>query len=126
MLAVSCMRLRVHCRPSYSCWFVNCLSPTRCHLSQSASPCAMWIGLPRAPTSLTCRSHPHLRHTPPDPSGITRSFSLNFCCAITYRFSTICPSLVSERKWLAICQLFCCRILYNLQLLCCRSQYVNS
>lgn len=82
--------LWVYCRSSYSCWFVNCLSPTRCHLSvvpQSPSH----VGRPawRLPTSLTCSNRPHLRHTPPDPSGIN-SFSLNFCAAITASQSVLC------------------------------------
>lgn len=80
----------VCCRSSYSCWFVNCLSPTRCHLSvvpQSPSH----VGRPawRLPTSLTCSNRPHLRHTPPDPSGINSS-SLIFRTAITTPQSVLC------------------------------------
>lgn len=88
--------LWVQCRSSYSCWFVNCLSPTRCHLSvvpQSPSH----VGRPacRLPTSLTCSNRPHLRHTPPDPSGIN-SFSLNFCAAITASQSVLCQKTERE------------------------------
>lgn len=90
-LAISCA-CGYNCRSSYSCWFVNCLSPTRCHLSvvpQSLSH----VGRPawRLPTSLTCSNRPHLRHTPPDPSGIN-SFSLNFCAAISASQSVLCYS----------------------------------
>ena len=101
MHPISCylLCLWVYCRSSYSCWFVNCLSPTRCHLSvvpQSPSH----VGRPawRLPTSLTCSNRPHLRHTPSDPSGIN-SFSLNFCAAITASQSILCCGGADRGKW---------------------------
>lgn len=52
-----CVFLFLHClreqrHTSYSCRFVNCLSPTRFHLSESLSPWAMCAGA--ASRSLTC------------------------------------------------------------------------
>lgn len=84
------LRLWVYCRSSYSCWFVNCLSPTRCHLSAvPQSPSHVGRSAWRLPTSLTCSNRPHLRHTPPDPSGIN-SFSLHSCAAIAASQSVPC------------------------------------
>lgn len=92
MHPLSCylLRLWVYCRSSYSCWFVNCLSPTRCHLSAvPQSPSHVGRSAWRLPTSLTCSNRPHLRHTPPDPSGIN-SFSLHSCAAIAASQSVLC------------------------------------
>lgn len=92
MHPLSCylLRLWVCCRSSYSCWFVNCLSPTRCHLSAvPQSPSHVGRSAWRLPTSLTCSNRPHLRHTPPDPSGIN-SFSLHSCAAIAASQSVLC------------------------------------
>lgn len=84
------LRLWVYCRSSYSCWFVNCLSPTRCHLSAvPQSPSHVGRSAWRLPTSLTCSNRPHLRHTPPDPSGIN-GFSHHSCAAIAASQSVLC------------------------------------
>lgn len=83
--------LWVYCRSSYSCWFVNCLSPTRCHLSAvPQSPSHVGRSAWRLPTSLTCSNRPHLRHTPPDPSGINSFSAPLLRCRRSF---PICPVL---------------------------------
>lgn len=83
--------LWVYCRSSYSCWFVNCLSPTRCHLSAvPQSPSHVGRSAWCLPTSLTCSNRPHLRHTPPDPSGINSFSAPRLRCRRSF---PICPVL---------------------------------
>lgn len=57
------------CRASYSCRFVNCLSPTRCHLSGSLGPRAMCGGTATCshvtdPHHATSHGSLALHHTP--------------------------------------------------------------